>query len=299
MDAFIEYTIVGLTVGLFYALVALGYTIVYGIVRLINFAHGDLAMVGSYLGWTLLVPLGLTRLPLTVAVPIVFIVPMVATALLNLGILQIAYRPLLRRSVVALLISSLAMSQILENVAQLVFGPAINAYPQIPLSVAFTIGSTRVSYLQIILLTISIALMLGLYLFTQRTATGTAMRAVAVDHDAARLMGIDVDRMIALAFVAGGLLAAASGVMLGIYYTSVTFIMGFQLGLRAFTAAVFGGIGNIPGAMLGGVLIGLIESYSVGYISSRWSDVIVFGILISILIVRPRGILGERVAERV
>ena len=298
MDPFIQYTVVGLTVGMFYALVALGYTIVYGIVRLINFAHGDVAMVGSYIGWTLLVSLGVGNLPAPLALAIVFVVPVIASGLLNVGIFEVAYRPLLQRSLLAILITALAMSQLLENAALLVFGPGVNGYPQIERPEAFSIGTTHISYLQLILVAVSLILLFSLSIFTYRTAIGTAMRAVAVDRDAALLMGINVRRVIGVAFFVGGLLAGAAGVMLGLYYTQVTFGFGFQLGLRAFTAAVLGGIGNIPGAMLGGVLIGLIEAYSVGYLSSRWQDVIVFGILIAVLIVRPRGILGERVAER-
>ena len=204
MGDFLQYTVIGLTVGSFYALVALGYTIVYGIIRLINFAQGDLSMVGAFIGWTLLVALGLEHLPIYLALVVAFVVPMI----------------------------------------------------------------------------------------------GTAMRALAVDHDAARLMGINVDAVIRIAFVLGAMLAAASGVMLGIYYVQIHFTMGFLLGLRAFTAAVLGGIGNIPGAMAGGMLIGLLEAYTTGYLSGTWEDVVVFGVLITVLIVKPTGLFGERVAER-
>ena len=168
----------------------------------------------------------------------------------------------------------------------------------IPVVNGFGIGPAHVSYLQVVLFAASILLMLALYLFTQGTPVGTAMRALAVDHDAARLMGINVDRVIQIAFVVGGLLAAASGVMLGIYYIQIQFNNGFLLGLRAFTAAVLGGIGNIPGAMAGGMIIGLLESYTAGYISSKWQDVVVFGVLILVLVIRPMGLFGERVAER-
>jgi branched-chain amino acid transport system permease protein len=299
MGEFLQYTVIGLTVGSFYALVALGYTIVYGIIRLINFAQGDLSMVGAFLGWTLLVSFGLDRLPLYLALIIAFVVPMLGTAVVNLGILQFAYKPLLKRSLLAILITALGMSLLLQNTAELIWGPRIEAYPPSLLpSTGFFMGPVHVTYVQIVLVLVSLLLMGAMVLFVQGTTVGTAMRALAVDHDAARLMGINVDGIIRLAFVLGAMLAAASGVMLGLYYVQIQFTLGFLLGLRAFTAAVLGGIGNIPGAMAGGMLIGLLESYSTGYLSGKWKDVIVFGVLITVLIVKPTGLFGERVAER-
>ena len=301
MGAFLQYTVIGLTVGSFYALVALGYTIVYGIIRLINFAQGDLSMIGAFIGWTLLVSLGLQHLPLYLALIIAFIVPMIGTALVNLVILEVAYKPLLNRSLLAILISALACSLILQNTVQFIpaWGPAIQAYPPslLPSSGMF-IGPVHVTYVQIALVLVSLLLMGGLVAFIQGTTLGTAMRALAVDHDAARLMGINVNQVIRLAFVLGAMLAAASGVMLGLYYVQIQFTMGFLLGLRAFTAAVLGGIGNIPGAMAGGMIIGLLEAYTTGYLSGKWEDVIVFGVLITVLIIRPTGLFGERVAQR-
>lgn len=299
MGDFLQYTVIGLTVGSFYALVALGYTIVYGIIRLINFAQGDLSMVGAFLGWTLLVSFGLDRLPLYLALIIAFVVPMIGTAVVNLGILQFAYKPLLKRSLLAILITALGMSLLLQNTAELIWGPRIEAYPPSLLpSTGMFLGPVHVTYVQIALVFVSFLLMGGMLLFIQGTTVGTAMRALAVDHDAARLMGINVDGIIRLAFVIGAMLAAASGVMLGLYYVQIQFTLGFLLGLRAFTAAVIGGIGNIPGAMAGGLLIGLLESYTTGYLSGKWKDVIVFGVLITVLIVKPTGLFGERVAER-
>jgi len=299
MGPFLQYTVIGLTVGSFYALVALGYTIVYGIIRLINFAQGDLSMVGAFIGWTLLVSFGLEHLPLFLAIVIAFVVPMLGTAIVNLGILQFAYKPLLRRSLLAILITALGMSLVLQNGAELIWGPAIQAYPPSLLPAEGTfIGPVHVTFVQIALVLVSLLLMGGLFAFIQGTTLGTAMRALAVDHDAARLMGINVDQVIRLAFVLGAMLAAASGVMLGLYYVQIQFTMGFLLGLRAFTAAVLGGIGNIPGAMAGGMLIGLLEAYTTGYLSGKWEDVIVFGVLITVLVVKPTGLFGERVAER-
>ncbi len=300
MQAFLQYTVIGLTVGSFYALVALGYTMVYGIIRLINFAQGDLSMVGAYLGWTLLVSLGVEHLPLVVALVIVFVVPMLGTAVLNVGILQLAYKPLFRRSLLAILITALGMSLLLENGVEAIWGAQINAYPPSMLpSSGFAVGGVHVSFVQLILFLVSLALMGSLLAFVQGTTLGTAMRALAQDHDAARLMGINVDQVIRVAFVIGAMLAAAAGVMLGLYYVQITFSMGFLLGLRAFTAAVLGGIGNIPGAMVGGMLIGLLQAYTTGYVSGKWEDVIVFGVLIAVLVVKPTGIFGERVADRV
>ena len=298
MGAFIQYTINGLTVGSFYALVALGYTIVYGIIRLINFAQGDLTVVGMFLGWSLLTQFGVRLLPLPVAIFLAFLIPMLGTAVTNVVILQLAYKPLLKRSLLAILITALGASLVLQNVVRLIFGPQIQAYPDIVPLTGFSIGPAHMSYVQVVLFATSLLLMVALYLFVQGTPVGTAMRALAVDHDAARLMGINVDRVIQIAFVVGGLLAAASGVMLGIYYIQIQFNNGFLLGLRAFTAAVLGGIGNIPGAMAGGMIIGLLESYTAGYLSSKWQDVVVFGVLILVLVIRPMGLFGERVAER-
>ncbi len=298
MSDFIQYTINGLTAGAFYALVALGYTIIYGILRLINFAHGDLTMVGSFIGWTVLVQFGLAKLPLALAIALAFIASMLVTSVLNIGIFQFAYKPLLKRSLLAILITALGMSLLLQNLALNIYGATVQAYPHLVGSAGLQVGNVRASYGQMIFFGASLVLMVLLYLFVRFTTIGTAMRALAVDHDAARLMGIDVDRVIIVAFVLGAILAAAAGVMIGLYYTQITFFLGFLLGLRAFTAAVLGGIGNIPGAMAGGLLIGLLESYCAGYLSGRWQDVFVFGVLITVLVVKPTGLFGERVAER-
>jgi branched-chain amino acid transport system permease protein len=298
MANFVQYTVNGLTAGAFYALVALGYTIIYGIIRLINFAHGDLTMVGAFVGWTALVVIGLQKLPLALAIAIAAVLAMLVTSVINVGILQFAYKPLLNKSLLAILITALGMSILLQNLALTIYGPNIDAYPPLIGPAGVSIGGVRASYGQMAFFGVSLLLMLLLYLFTQFTTIGTAMRALAVDHDAARLMGIDVDRVIAVAFILAAIMAAAAGVMIGLYYTQINFFLGFLLGLRAFTSAVLGGIGNIPGAMAGGLLIGLLESYCAGYLSGRWQDVFVFGVLIAVLIVKPTGLFGERVAER-
>ena len=298
MSTFLGHTIEGLTIGAFYSLVALGYTMVYGIIRLINFAHGDLFMVGAFAGWTVLGAFSATHVPIAAA----FVVALVASVLFTggLGVLieRVAYQPLLRAPRLSILITALGMSLALENGVLLLYGPGFLTYPQLLSEAGFEIVGVQISFAQIGMIVASFLLMLGLYLFVHRTTVGMAMRALAVDQDAARLMGINVERTVQITFFLGSVLAAAAGVMEGLYYTQISFYMGFLLGLRAFTAAVLGGIGNIPGAMAGGILIGLLESYCAGYISSRWTDVFVFGVLIGVLVTKPTGLLGERVVER-
>lgn len=298
MSLFLQLLANGLTVGSFYALTALGYTMVYGIVRLINFAHGDLVMIGAFMGWSALSYIAGQDLPVVAAIALALVVSMLLTGALGLFIERFAYQPLLRSARLSILITALGASLALENGVQLGYGAGFKAYPHLlPLS-TFSVGDADISLIQIGIFAISLLLMLGLYLFVHGTTVGTAMRALALDQDAARLMGINVEFIIQLTFFVGSVLAAAVGVMMGLYYSEISFIMGFLLGIRAFTAAVIGGIGNIPGAMLGGMVIGLLEAFTSGYVSSRWSDVFVFGALILTLMFRPTGILGERVVER-
>ncbi|HUC18994.1 MAG TPA: branched-chain amino acid ABC transporter permease [Acetobacteraceae bacterium] len=298
MQAFFQFTVEGLTIGAFYALVALGYTMVYGIIRLINFAHGDVFMVGAFLGWTVLVTLAGMHLPMAIGLLVAFAVALIGSGALGVLIDRVAYQPLLSAPRLSILITALGVSLALENGVLLIYGPGFLTYPHLLSSAGFAIDGVQVSYAQTVMFVISLLLMVALYLFVQHTFIGTAMRALAVDQDAARLMGIDVERIIQITFFVGSFLAAAAGVMEGLYYTQISFFMGFLLGLRAFTAAVLGGIGNIPGAMAGGLLIGLLESYGAGYISSRWTDVFVFLVLIGVLVVKPTGLFGERVVER-
>ncbi len=298
MQAFFQYTVEGLTIGAFYALVALGYTMVYGIIRLINFAHGDIFMVGAFAGWTVLITLAGTHLPMAAALIVAFAAALLFSGGLGVVIDRVAYQPLLAAPRLSILITALGVSLALENGVLLVYGPGFLTYPHLMSTAGFAIGGVQISYAQTAMFVISLALMFALYLFVHRTFIGTAMRALAVDQDAARLMGIDVERIIQLTFFVGSALAAAAGVMEGLYYTQISFYMGFLVGLRAFTAAVLGGIGNIPGAMAGGLLIGLLESYGAGYLSSRWTDVFVFLVLIGVLVVKPTGLFGERVVER-
>ncbi|WP_233888197.1 branched-chain amino acid ABC transporter permease [Paraburkholderia flagellata] len=298
MSTFFQFVIEGLTIGSFYALVALGYTMVYGIIRLINFAHGDLFMVGAFLGWTALSALAAARLPIALALFLAFAVAMLATGALGVAIARVAYQPLLRAPRLSILITALAVSLLLENGVLIAYGAGFRTYPHLLTHTGFEIAQVHITFAQIGIIAASFALMIALYLFVHHTFIGTAMRALAIDQDAARLMGIDVERLIQLTFFIGSALAAVAGVMEGLFYTQINFFMGFVLGLRAFTAAVLGGIGNIPGAMVGGFLIGLLEAFGAGYVSSQWTDVFVFGVLIAVLVVKPTGLFGERVVER-
>ncbi len=298
MDIFTELLIQGLTIGSFYALVALGYTMVYGIIRLINFAHGDLFMVGAFVGWSVLTPLVGAHLHWGLAILAALAASMLLSGVLGVFIDRVAYQPLLNAPRLSILITALGVSLALENSVLIIYGPGFNTYPHILSNAGFPIGAAHISWAQIGIIGSSLVLMLALYVFVHRTYVGTAMRALAVDQDAARLMGINVERVIQLTFFIGSALAAVAGVMEGVYYTQINFFMGFLLGLRAFTAAVLGGIGNIPGAMAGGILIGLLEAFFSGYLSSEWTDVFVFGILIAVLTVKPTGLFGERVVER-
>ncbi len=299
MNAFFQYTINGLTVGAFLALVALGYTMVYGVIRLINFAHGDVFMVGSFIGYTVLTAVAARHWPVVLMIVLALVAGMAFTGGLGMLMEQVAYKPLLNAPPLAILISALGVSLALEESARIKFGAGFSAYPNLLPTGGYQLGTVRISYSQIGMVLVALMLMSALYMFVQRTATGTAMRALAMDRDAARLMGINVEGTILLTFLIGSMLAGAAGVMQGLYYTQINFTMGFLVGLRAFTAAVLGGIGNIPGAMVAGFLIGLIQSYAAGYVSTQWNDAIIFAVLIGVLVFKPTGIFGERVVERV
>ncbi len=301
MALFIEQLVNGLTVGAVYALVALGYTMVYGVMRLINFAHGDFFMIGSYLGFTLISStLVGGAIPLWAALIIMVVLSMAGVAILGIIVERAAYRPLRRSSRLTAVVSALGVSIFLQNAVMLIWGPRYRAYPpwSVP-DITWQVGGIYISFMQALILAVSFSLMVGLYLFVQRTTVGAAIRATAIDHDTARLMGIDVDHIIRLIFLIGPALGAAAGVLLGLYYRQIHFTVGWTYGLKAFTAAIMGGIGNIPGAMVGGLLLGILEMLGAGYISSAWKDVFVFLILILLLMFRPTGLLGERIAEKV
>ena len=298
MEIALQQLVNGLTVGAFYALIALGYTMVYGIIRLINFAHGDIYAVGAFLGLSMFGLMGLLHIENAILTTLLaLIVSMCCTGLLGTVLYRVAYRPLLHARL-SILISAIGASLTLEYGLLLIYSPSFLVYPHLFGRAGPSFAGVDISWLQVLIFVSSIVLMAALYIMVHRTKTGMAMRALAINQDAARLMGIDVNRVISVTFFVGSALASFAGVLTGLYYSQVSFLMGFLIGLKAFTAAVLGGIGNIPGAVLGGFLLGIMESLAAGYYSSRWKDVVAFAILIIILVVRPRGLLGERVVER-
>jgi branched-chain amino acid transport system permease protein len=299
----------GLTIGSVYALIALGYTMVYGVLQLINFAHGDLFMLGAMVAVFLLAALAVTEpLALAAGIPLlalVFLVSMVLIAILGVSIERLAYRPLRNASRLAPLISALGVSVFLENATMNVIGPGPRFLPEVIPVTNIEVFGVIIQDRQILILLVATALMVWLHYLVNHTTFGLAVRATAEDKDAASLMGIEIDRVIAMVFVLGPALGAAAGVLFAMQYGVVLWNVGFLAGIKAFTAAVLGGIGNIPGAMLGGLLLGLIETFGAGYlpiltrdvIGPEYKDIFAFVILILVLIFRPMGILGERVAR--
>jgi len=298
----------GLTIGSVYALIALGYTMVYGVLQLINFAHGDLFMLGAMIAVFVLAGMVTEGLGLAVAIPLlvgVFLVSMALTAALGVAIERVAYRPLRTAGRLAPLISALGVSVFLENATMNVVGPGPRFFPELIPATEFVIFGVTIQDRQILILLVAMALMVWLHYLVNHTTFGLAVRATAEDKDAASLMGIEIDRVIAMVFVLGPALGAAAGVLFAMFYGIVLWNVGFLAGIKAFTAAVLGGIGNIPGAMLGGLLLGLIETFGAGYlpilthdvIGPEYKDIFAFVILILVLIFRPMGILGERVAR--
>ena len=301
MEIFLQQLTNGLAVGSIYALIALGYTMVYGVLKLINFAHGDLFTIGSYLGLTLLTSLVLTgRLGTLAGILCLALMVMGLVALIGALLERTAYRPLRESPRLSAVVSALGASIFLQNAVMLVYGARPQVYPHNILpETAINLFGLYVPLVKVLILVTAVLLMLGLYLFIEKTKLGTAIRAAAIDQGAARLMGIDVDRVILIVFLIGPALGAVAGLMVGLQYGSINFTMGWVYGLKAFTAAILGGIGNIPGAMVGGILLGVIEALGAAYLSIAWKDAIAFCVLIVILIVRPTGLLGERVAEKV
>lgn len=304
----------GLTVGGVYALIALGYTMVYGILQLINFAHGEIYMVGAYFGIIFISVVG-TNLSIGALLPAIFIFAMLYTACYGFTMEKIGYQPLRKAPRLSLLITALGMSIFFQNYVMLTQGAKDKVFPHIvsesinsSLSNFFSnfissdfmsngnlrILNAQISFIQVMIILTSVVLMLLLNFFITRTRIGKAMRATSQDLKMASLIGIDVDRIISITFIIGSMLAAAAGVMVAIYYGRVHYFIGYIAGVKAFTAAVLGGIGNIYGAMVGGLLLGLVESLASGYISSEYKDVYAFIILILILIFRPQGLLGKK-----
>ena len=301
LEIIIDQIINGLTIGGIYALIALGYTLVYGILFMINFAHGEIFMFGSFGGFvamTYLANTGFAERHLAITIIVVFLSAMIISSILGALLERIAYRPLRRAPRLAPLISAIGASIFLQNVMMLIIKARMQVYPDVITEEFIDIGTVSISYFQIFIILASVLLMVGLYLFIRKSKIGKAMRAVAEDKDAAALMGIDVNRIILITFVIGSALAAAAGVMVGVYYTQINHMMGFIPGIKAFTAAVLGGIGNPVGAMLGGYFLGLAEALGVLVMPSEYKDVIAFTLLVLVLIFRPTGILGEVVSER-
>ena len=327
MDTFLQQLVNGLTAGSLYAVVALGYTMVYGIIQLINFAHGEVVMIGAMVAFTVINLLAPSGLP-----PVVVVLAGTAAAVpvcMAVGYLmeRLAYRPLRSAPRLAPLITAIGVSIVLQHLAMLVWSRNVLAFPQIIHARSYTFFGATITSLQIVIIAVCIAMMAGLAVLVYRTRLGTAMRATAQDARVAGLMGVDVDRVIAATFLIGAALGAVAGVLYGTYYGVAQYTMGSILGLKAFSAAVLGGIGNIPGAMLGGVLLGIVEALGAGYIGdftdlcsypllanalgsrcadgghfilagSEYQDVFAFLVLIAVLVLRPSGLLGERVGDR-
>jgi branched-chain amino acid transport system permease protein len=304
MALFIQQLINGLTLGAIYGLIAIGYTMVYGIIGMINFAHGDIYMVGAFnalIAFLVLSILGITSVPL--ALVLVLIIAVVVTAVYGWTVERVAYRPLRGSTRLAPLISAIGMSIVLQNYVQLLQGARNKPMPNL-LSGGFRLMSengfnVEVRYLQVGIVGLTVLLMVGFTLLITRTALGRAQRATEQDRRMAALLGVNVDRTISLTFLIGAALAAVAGMMVLLYYGQIDFYIGFLAGIKAFTAAVLGGIGSLPGAMLGGVLIGLIEVMWSGYFSVDYKDVAAFGILVTVLIFRPTGLLGRPDLEKV
>ena len=304
---FFQLSVNGIILGSVYALIALGYSMVYGILKLLNFAHGDVYMIGAFIGFGVLTLLGG---PLNPAIPVVlliacmFAIAMIGAGLLGLAIERFAYRPLRNAPRIAPLISALGVAFFLENSALLLFGSQFRNYDGFEL-VSYNgihLGGDSgvfIQYLGIIVIVGAFILMLALIGLVQWTRLGKAMRAVSFDREAAAMMGIDPDRVIAATFFIGSALAGAAGVMFGLLFSQIYHLMGFLAGLKGFTAAVVGGIGSIPGAMLGGLLVGLVESWARGYLNGNVSDLVVFGVLIGVMLLRPSGLLGTPALQKV
>ncbi len=290
----LQYIINGISIGSIYAIIALGYTMVYGIAKMLNFAHGDIIMVGAYISFCVTNYLGLPPLVSVIA-------SMVVCTVLGIIIEGLAYKPLRGTPSLAVLITAIGVSYFLQNAAQLIWSSNPKSFTSIVSNIKplHLFGSLTITGEVIVTVAVSVVIMLGLTWFTGRTRIGKSMRAVSEDRDAAQLMGINVNRTISITFAIGSALAAVAGVLM---CSSIPVLMpttGSMPGIRAFTAAVFGGIGSIPGAMLGGILLGIIETFAKAYLSTQFSDAIVFGVLIIILLVKPAGLLGKQVQEKV
>jgi branched-chain amino acid transport system permease protein len=305
MHELIQTIINGLTTGFLYALVALGYTMVYGVLKLLNFAHGDVYMIGAYIGYFVIQWFGGPQnlsIPVPLLVAIMFAIAGLGCGILGVGIERFAYRPLRDAPRIAPLITALGVSFILENSVLLLFGGFTKSYNTesfISPSAGIHIEGAVIDPVQITIFVVSILMMWGLMVLVDRTTLGKTMRAVASDREAAEMLGINVDRVISYTFFIGSAMAGVAGVMSGLAFNQISATFGFLAGLKAFTAAVVGGIGSIPGAMLGGLLVGLVEAFAQGYGNGNYSDLVVFGVLIAVMLFRPSGLLGTAAIKKV
>jgi branched-chain amino acid transport system permease protein len=309
MDTFfsqlLQQLVNGLTLGSVYALIALGYSMVYGVLQLLNFAHGEVYMIGAFIGWSvfsLLAPGDTLLLPAAVIILFMLLAAMVGSGFLGILIEWFAYRPLRNAPRIVPLISALGTSFFLQNAVLLVAGARYRTYQTgllIPRTWTIPVLGATVSFTRILVMVMAVLLMVALHYLVRKTRLGKAMRATAQDREAAAMMGIDVDRVIVVTFFIGSALGGAAGVLVGLLFTQIYHYMGFTAGLKGFTAAVCGGIGNIPGAMLGGLFLGLVESIGVGFISPQYKDLIAFGMLILLLLFRPQGLLGIKAPDKV
>ena len=293
MSQVVQQLINGVSLGSIYALIALGYTMVYGIIKLINFAHGDIYMVGAYIGFFAVAQAGLGIFP-------ALVISMVVTGLIGCLVERVAYKPLRHAPRISLLITAIGVSFFLEYTSMLFVSPTPRTFPEVfDSSVAFNIGDFIVNGQQVLIFAITFVLTVLLTYIVQKTKIGKAMRAVSFDTETAQLMGIDADRVIGVTFGIGSALAAAGGVLVGVYYNSIDPLMGIMPGLKAFVAAVLGGIGSLPGAVVGGLILGVIEAFVSGFLSSTFRDAAAFAILILVLLFRPSGIFGRDAQEKV
>ena len=296
--SFLNFLISGVSLGSIYAIIALGYTMVYGIAKMLNFAHGDVIMVGAYICF-----FACTKFNLPPIVGV--ILAMIVCTVLGMTIEKLAYKPLRAATSLAVLITAIGVSYFLQNAALLLWGSSPVVFPNFFKSaggetgIALFGGELRVSYVALVTIAVCVVIMVALSLFINKTRMGKAMRAVSEDKEAAELMGISVNRTITVTFAIGSALAGVAAIFYGAAYTYIRPTTGAMPGIKAFTAAVFGGIGSIPGAMLGGILLGVIEQLSKTYISTLWADAIVFGVLVVVLVVKPTGLLGKKISEKV
>ncbi|MBR2214204.1 MAG: branched-chain amino acid ABC transporter permease [Selenomonadaceae bacterium] len=291
-EQFLQQLINGLSLGSIYALIALGYTMIYGIIKLINFAHGDVYMVGAYIGFFAITQGGLGIFP-------ALVVSMLVTGILGIVIERLAYKPLRHAPRISLLITAIGVSFFLEYTSMYFVSPTPRTFPTLMGDVSIHVGDLIINGQQLLILGITMVLMVILTYIVHRTKIGKAMRAASFDTETAQLMGVDADRVISITFCIGSALAAVAGVLVGVYYNSIDPLMGIMPGLKAFVAAVLGGIGILPGAVVGGLILGVIEALVAGFISSTFRDAAAFAILILVLLFRPAGIFGKNTSEKV